>query len=355
MMIAPLLALTGMLAACQENSTVTRLDDGQAAATIAPISRANAHSDEDELSPRILRRFAPISEVTGTGTSPLVSLGRMLYFEPLLSRTGTVSCNSCHPLDKYGATNTAVSTGVDGKQGSRNAPSTYNAAGHFRQFWDGRAATLGEQAQGPIQNPAEMGMESARVVQVLAGVEGYRQAFARAYPGQAQPISFSNVSAAIAEFESGLITPGRWDRYLLGDKSALTQREKDGAKLFSNLGCMVCHTGAYIGGTMFEKLGVHLPWPNQQDRGRSQISKSSADDMVFKVPSLRNVANTSPYFHDGSVTSLKQAVLLMSRHQLGEEVTGDEADDIVAWLGSLTGRISLDYIRTPSLPVAQRP
>ena len=282
-------------------------------------------------------------------------MGRVLYFEPLLSRSGRISCNTCHPLDHYGTTPTRVSTGVDGKLGRRNAPTVYNAVGHFRQFWDGRAANLTEQALGPLEDPTEMGMDAAGVERVLRDIPGYRPLFAHAFPNEPDPIRIGNVVTAIAEFERGLVTPARWDRYLAGDAQALTPAEKEGAKLFANLGCMVCHTGAYVGGTMFEKLGIFVPWPNQSDHGRRDFTHNPADDMVFKVPSLRNVAQTGPYFHDGSVDTLDGAVRTMARHQLGVDLTEEEAVSIATWLGALTGEIPRQYIAAPRLPEATRP
>jgi cytochrome c peroxidase len=342
------------LAGCPHESTVTRLPSVATADAKQLTSEDKSENFQNDLSPRLLRRFAAIHQAPSTTESDLVRLGRMLYFEPLLSRTGKISCNSCHPLDRYGTTATRFSAGVDGKPGTRNAPTVYNAAGHFRLFWDGRAATLAEQAAGPIGNPAEMGMNPGRAVAVMKAVPGYAAAFALGFPGQADPITIGNITAAIAEFEGGLVTPGRWDRYIDGDTQAITPAEKEGAKLFANLGCMVCHTGAYVGGTMFEKLGVFLPWPNQTDRGRRDITHNPADDMVFKVPSLRNVAQTAPYFHDGSAASLDTAVRLMARHQLGVELTDYEARIIAAWLGSLTGEIPRKYIAAPVLPLANR-
>jgi cytochrome c peroxidase len=340
-----------VLPACQREPTVTRLEaadpTNQETPKVAPIN--------EDLSPRLLRRFVPIHGAPIGRDTALVHLGRILFFEPLLSRTGKVSCNSCHPLDRYGTTATRFSVGVDGKQGRRNAPTVYNTAGHTSLFWDGRAAGLAEQALGPLSNPAEMDMKPGSIVRVLQAVPGYRPLFERAFPRESQPISIANVSAALAEYERGLMTPGRWDQYLEGDKRALTAPEKEGVRLFANLGCMVCHTGAYIGGTMFEKLGVYAPWPNQTDHGRRDVTHNPADDMVFKVPSLRNVARTTPYFHDGSVASLDTAVRMMAHHQLGVDLMDEEAGSIVAWLGSLTGDIPRDYIAAPVLPAAHRP
>jgi cytochrome c peroxidase len=343
-----------LLEGCQRDATVMRMQDVPNLAATHMGLGAPTSNLEEELNPRLLRRFAAIHRPTQAQDSELIRLGRLLYFEPLLSRTGKISCNSCHPLDHYGVTHTKVSIGVDGKLGLRNAPTVYNAAGHFRLFWDGRAATLDEQASGPLGNPSEMGMEVGRVVEELKSIPGYKIPFARAFPDQANPITIGNAARAIAEFERGLITPARWDRYLDGDSHALTQAEKEGAKLFANLGCMVCHTGAYVGGTMFEKLGVFAPWPNQKDHGRREVTQNPADDMVFKVPSLRNVAMTAPYFHDGSADALDTAVRMMAHHQLGVDLSEEEARSIAAWLGSLTGDIPLDYIAAPTLPAAVR-
>lgn len=346
------------LVACSDEGSVVVLPGAPPLAIASTGPSGTTASTSSEISPRLLRRFAPIDvPATNQAEQGQIDLGRVLYFEPLLSKSGTISCNSCHPLDRYGATNTRVSTGVDGQRGTRNAPSTYNAVGHFRQDWDGRAATLAQQAIGPIEDPSEMGMRAAEVVRALERIPGYRPLFEHAFPGtnRGHLITIDRVAQALAAFERGLITPGRWDRYLRGDLTALSSREKEGARTFANLGCVVCHTGAMVGGTMFERLGVHVPWPNQRDRGRKQVTKNDTDDMVFKVPSLRNVARTAPYFHDGSAATLEEAVRAMARHQLGVELTGDEVNDLTAWLEALTGEIPLDYVAPPPLPPAVRP
>jgi cytochrome c peroxidase len=343
-----------LLTGCQRASTVRRIETMPALDTQQTSDGGGAQKLQDDLSPRLLRRFAAIHTPSASANPELVLLGRMLFFEPLLSRTGKISCNSCHPLDRYGTTATKSSVGVDGKLSRRNAPTVYNSAGHFRQFWDGRVGTLDEQASGPIGNPDEMGMKPGAAVEALRAVPGYRTAFAHAFPDQGQPITIEHVTAAIAEFERGLVTPARWDRYIDGDTQALTPTEKEGAKLFANLGCMVCHTGAYLGGTMFEKLGIFAPWPNQTDHGRQEVTHNPADNMVFKVPSLRNIAKTAPYFHDGSAASLDTAVRMMAHHQLGVDLSEDEARLIAAWLGSLSGELPHEYIAPPVLPQALR-
>jgi cytochrome c peroxidase len=319
------------------------------AVAVAQATPLASYANE-ELSPRVLRRYAALEVKSSPVESALIALGRKLYYDPRLSKTGKVSCNTCHPLNTYGATNTQVSTGIDGRKGKRNAPSTYHAAGHFVQFWDGRAPTIEEQAVMPIENSDEMGMSKEEAVAAISRIAGYRQEFARAFPGDAKPITFERIGLAIAAFEHGLVTPSRWDRYLLGDKTALNAQEKAGAKLFANLGCIVCHTGPYVGGSMFERIGARVPWPNTPDRGRAEVTGAPADELVFKVPSLRNVAMTPPYFHDGSAPTLDVAVRMMARHQLGVELADDEVAELKAWLGALTGDLPTEYIREPELP-----
>ncbi|MBL8950909.1 MAG: c-type cytochrome [Myxococcaceae bacterium] len=303
---------------------------------------------------RVMRRYKPLTAPAAAVNPALVALGRMLYFEPRLSSTGEVSCNSCHPLDGYGVTHDATSKGVRGQTGTRNAPSTYNAARHFRQFWDGRSATIEDQAGDPILNPIEMGMQSSdSVVRALEAIRGYGPAFAAAFPGELEPITWAHVKEAIGAFERGLVTPGRWDRFLRGDSAALTTVEKEGARSFANLGCVVCHAGELAGGSMYEKLGAVKAWPNQNDKGRFDVTHDDGDEMMFKVSSLRNVAKTAPYFHDGSAATLSEAVRMMARHQLGEELDDDEVKGIVAWLEALSGEVPQDYIVKPQLPEAR--
>jgi len=330
-------------------------DTALTAPSAAPASAPSSAPSSLEVNPRMLRRFRPLpAEIAGGGavrTSEKVDLGRMLYFDPRLSRGGEISCNSCHPLDDYGTDHKAVSIGDAGHAGERNAPTTYNAAGHFAQFWDGRAPDVEAQARVPILNPVEMAMpDEARVVATLERVPGYVEAFRAAFPGEADPVTVANVGRAIGAFERGLLTPSRWDDYLRGERSALTAAEKEGLKTFLNVGCMVCHTGTFVGGATFERVGVVEPWPNQRDLGRERVTHAPADAMVFKVPSLRNVARTAPYFHDGSATTLQQAVRMMARHQLGLELPEPQVDAIVAWLKSLTGDPPRDYVKPPTLP-----
>jgi cytochrome c peroxidase len=319
-----------------------------------PAAAASGSADGD-IDPRTLKSFAPlrasIDGPSGPATDDQVALGRMLFFDPRLSRDGRISCNTCHRLDQYGVDGLKTSVGYRGKRGKRNAPTVYHAAGYFQQFWDGRAPDVETQAQGPILAPGEMAMKSGRaVVRVLKAIDGYVGAFGRAFPGEPDPIRYENVGRAIGAFERRLLTPSRWDAYLAGDKQALSAEEKSGFRTFTSVGCMVCHQGEMLGGQTFQKLGAVEPWPNQGDQGRFDITKIPLDKMLFKVPTLRNVEKTAPYFHDGSAGTLEEAVRLMAKHQLGLELTDPETRSMVAWLKSLTGTLPADLIVMPELP-----
>jgi len=301
------------------------------------------------------RMMGKLPEVIPSETNPLteakINLGRMLFYEPRLSKGKDISCNSCHDLANYGVDGKRFSTGFKGQLGGRNSPSVYHAAGHLAQFWDGRAADVEEQAKGPVLNPVEMAMASdAEVVATLRAIPGYRTAFAEAFPGVAEPVTFDNMALAIGAFERKLVTPSRWDRFLNGDRSAITREEMQGHHEFMHGGCATCHNGPYIGGKMFQKLGAEKPWPATDDLGRIAVTKNAADRMVFKVPSLRNVEKTAPYFHSGHINTLTEAVQLMGRHQLGAELEPQQVTRIVAWLKSLTGEIPREYIKAPKLP-----
>jgi cytochrome c peroxidase len=305
---------------------------------------------------RALKMFAPLPEVVpgsaGVPTEDQISLGRLLYFDPRLSKSQTISCNTCHPLTKYGVDGQATSEGYQGQHGDRNAPSVYNAAGHFAQFWDGRAADVEEQAKGPVRNPVEMAMDSEQdVVVVLQSIPEYVAAFQRAFPQDREPLCFDNMAIAIGAFERKLLTPGRWDRFLRGDESALTAKEKSGLNVFLTAGCQPCHAGAFVGGSAFQKLGLAKPYPESAlDPGRYKVTHAEADRMVFKVPSLRNIVMTAPYFHNGRVSSLQDAVTQMAEYQRGRQLHEQEVEAIVSWLGALTGDIPANYIREPALP-----
>jgi cytochrome c peroxidase len=274
----------------------------------------------------------------------------MLYYEPRLSKAQELDCNDCHMLDRFGVDNEPTSRGHKGQRGARNSPSVYNAALHVAQFWDGRAATVEEQASGPVMNPIEMGMVSEEAcTEVLQSIPGYAPLFAAAFPGEAQPISLDNAARAIAAFERRLLTPSPFDAFLAGDASALGDEQVRGLELFMNTGCTTCHQGVGVGGGMYQKLGLVRAFPTT-DKGRSAVTGDPAHDYFFKVPSLRNVAKTQPYFHDGSIATLDEAITTMAAIQLGRDLAPDQVAGIRAFLESLTGTVDTAYIARPELP-----
>jgi cytochrome c peroxidase len=311
---------------------------------------------EPRFTPEQLAVFAPLprakdAPVPPEDTAAQVELGRMLFFEPRLSRAHDVSCNSCHGLTSYGVDNKPVSQGHRQQKGTRNSPTVFHAAGHIAQFWDGRAATLEEQAAGPLLNPVEMAMpDEARVVATLSSIPEYQQRFAAAFPGEETPVSLAHAARALAAFERTLVTRGRFDDFLAGRQDALTGEEKQGLSLFLTAGCSTCHNGPAVGGTSFQKLGLVEEVPGVKDEGRYEATKKEFDRRYFRVPTLRNVARTHPYLHDGSVGELDAMVRLMGRHQLGRTFSDAEVASLTAFLGSLTGELPQEAIRAPALP-----
>jgi len=302
-----------------------------------------------------LKMFRPLPAAIETASNPItdakVSLGRMLFFEKRLSKGQDISCNSCHNLASHGVDNQPTSDGHKGQKGNRNSPTVYNAAGHFAQFWDGRAKDVEEQAKGPVLNPVEMAMPSEKhVLAVLNSIPEYQVMFKKSFPEDKNPVSYDNAARAIGAFERKLVTPARWDKFLQGDSAALTDAEKTGFNKFTAVGCQTCHSGMYLGGNMYQKLGAALPYPRQADLGRYAVTRQDADRMMFKVPSLRSIEKTAPYYHDGSVPTLNEAVDSMATHQLGKQLKREEVASIVTFLKSLTGDLPAEYIQPPELP-----
>ena len=261
-------------------------------------------------------------------------LGNKLFFEVRLSKNNTISCASCHILEEGGDDNLEVSFGIDGKTGDRNAPTVLNAKFNHTQFWDGRAMTLEDQASGPIHNPVEMNSNFKEIISKLNQDQDYVILFNKIYK---DGITGKNITNAIAEYESTLITPnGRFDKFLRGDKEALSKDEKKGYKLFKEYGCISCHNGVNIGGNLMQKIGVIEDFQSA-DKGRYNLTKNEEDKYYFKVPSLRNISLTSPYFHDGLTPTLKDAVAKMSYYQIGYTLSEQEIDYIVQFLHTLTG------------------
>ena len=271
------------------------------------------------------------------------SLGKRLFFDPLLSSDGSISCASCHDLALGGTDRKPTSPGVKGRKGRRNSPTVFNARFNFRQFWDGRVENLSEQAEGPILNPDEMGNESwDGVLERLRKAPEYAKEFDSIFD---DGISSASVKDAIGEYVGSLITPGSaFDRFLGGDAEAMDEEQKTGWDLFKSLNCVSCHHGVGIGGTMFQKFGVFGPRPGRgngaakKDEGRFEITGRARDRHVFKVPSLRNVAVTAPFLHDGAIATLEEVVEIMVNLQTGREAATEEVRAIKRFLEALTGR-----------------
>jgi len=339
------------LAGCSQEQEATPEIDRSAPAETAAAAPESPNADLRERAKSALGTL-PVEALSESNpiTDDKVELGRVLYFDPRFSKNQDISCNTCHDLADFGVDGTPTSTGHKGQVGDRNAPTVYNAALHVAQFWDGRAADVEEQAKGPVLNPVEMAMPGeAAVIEVLKSVPGYEPLFAAAFPGEENPITYDNMARAIGAFERGLITNDRLDEFLEGDDSALSADERAGLAEFMDAGCITCHMGPTIGGTLYRKIGLVNPYETE-DLGRFKVTQDEADRYVFKVPSLRNVAGTEPYFHDGSIASLPEAIRLMGHHQLGIELTDAQVASIAAFLGALNGTIDPDYIAPPALP-----
>lgn len=299
----------------------------------------------------------------GNAATPArVELGKLLYFEPRLSESHAISCNSCHMVGMGGVDLQETSLGHRWQHGGRNAPTVYNAVFDVAQFWDGRAKDLEQQAGGPLVNPVEMDTTESHVVEQLKGIPGYAAVFAKAYPAVPDPITFDNVRKAIALFEATLITPNApFDRYLKGNEKALDANQKEGLALFINKGCAACHNGINVGGGMYAPFGV-VERPGADilppgDKGRFAVTKTASDEYVFRVPSLRNIALTAPYFHTGKVWDLRQAVAIMGSSQLGAKLSDEEVGKIEVFLGALTGdqpKVTLPIL-PPSVATTPRP
>lgn len=326
-----------------------------------------ATAADDELMTQAQALFKPIPdnppELEGITASPAkVELGSMLYFDPRLSASHSISCNSCHQIGLGGVDMLETSVGHRWQLGGRNSPTVLNAVFNTAQFWDGRAKDLAEQAGGPLINPVEMASTHEHVVAMIQAIPGYLPAFEKAFPDDGAPINIDNIQNSIALFEATLITPNApFDLYLKGDANALSDEEKSGLASFINKGCAACHNGINIGGDQYQPFGVvekpgadFLP---PADKGRFEVTKSASDEYVYKVPSLRNVALTPPYFHSGKAWDLKQAVAVMSSAQLGTVLSEDEVNSITAFLHSLTGeQPKVVYpIMPPSTATTPRP
>ncbi len=333
--IIPIAAIALFFASCGNNE--------------APKQEVAEVNDNQTTFDQASKMFAVLPSEAPNPENPLtdekVELGKKLYLDKRLSKDETQSCNTCHDLANYGVDNQPTSAGNNGGLGTRNSPTSFNAALHGTQFWDGRNKDVEEQAGGPILNPVEMEMpDEASVIARIAADEEYVALFAKVYPDEEDPISYKNITWAIGAFERTLLTPAPFDAYLEGDQTALSQEQIDGLKVFMDEGCTVCHNGALLGGNMFMKFGIYTDYwtltnSNPIDSGKYVVSHNDADLFVFKTPSLRNIEKTYPYFHDGSVKDLGEAVKIMAKTESNKDLSDEQTESIVTFLASLTGEL----------------
>jgi len=322
-----------------------------------------AGSGDSDLLKQAGQTFGALPKVFSTAKNPVTpaksELGRVLYFETRISVDGTVSCARCHPFGLYAADGLKKSIGHDSKVNPRNAPTILNTAGQISAHWIGNREDVEDQAKQALLGPASFGMPSYQAAEAkLKEIKGYAPLFRKAFPGEKDPITVDNFAKAVGAFERTLVTPARFDAYLSGGKTALTVPEKKGLKRFMETGCAGCHSGPLVGGQTYRKFGLAEPYwehtgSKEIDEGRFTVTKDEKDKYVFKVPPLRNVQMTSPYFHDGSVDRLGDAVLIMGKVQLGLTLTEDQAAEIVLFLKSLTGQIPEGFLKIPMLPVSE--
>jgi cytochrome c peroxidase len=323
-----------------KNLTAFLLCSLVAAGALTVTAAEPAAAEVRELARQVLGVIPDQMPGAENDTPARIELGRKLYFDKSLSVNNAQSCNSCHMVDnnRGGVDNEPTSPGAFGKRGGRNSPTTLNAGFQLAQFWDGRAADLAAQAKGPVLNPIEMAMPSEpEVIARLSKHKEYPALFKKAFPKDANPINYDNFAHAVAAFERTLITRDRFDDFQKGANNALQGDELKGAHLFLTVGCTTCHNGPVIGGQMFMKLGLVHPFPTK-DEGRFEVTKDADDKFKFKVPMLRNIAITGPYFHDGSIKTLEEAVKKMAHHQLDKQLTDAEVKHIVAFLNTLTDK-----------------
>jgi cytochrome c peroxidase len=272
---------------------------------------------------------------------PMINLGRKLFFDNRLSINDNQSCNTCHNVlnKKAGVDNLSVSPGVFGKLGNRNTPTVLNSGFHIAQFWDGRARTLEDQIRNPILNPLQMAMPDEKyLVDKISSLADYKELFEKAFPEKTGKITFNQITSSISAFQRTFRTSDRFDDFQRGRYKSLTSDEIKGLEVFLTIGCANCHKGPLLGGNSFQKIGIKKPYENKEDTGRFKVTSSEEDVFVFKVPSLRNVALTAPYFHDGSQGTLDIAVKKMGELQLGKNLTEVEIESIVTFLNSLTDK-----------------
>jgi cytochrome c peroxidase len=318
-----------------------------------------SNGDEDLLK-QAKQIFGPLPQAMVSEKNPItpekVKLGKILFYETRFSVDGTVSCARCHPIGLYAADGLKKSIGNNCKVNPRNAPTLLNAAGQISAHWIGNRVDVEDQARQSVTGPPSFGMPSNEAVEAkLKGIPGYTELFRKAFPGESGPVTVDNFAKAVGAFERTLVTPSRFDSYLKGDPTALKEQEKRGLKVYMDADCATCHSGPYVGGQMYQEFGFLEPYwkftkSDPIDEGRYAVTKNEADKYVFKVPILRNVAKTAPYFHDGSVDKLEEAVWIMGKVQLNRDLTKEQIGEIATFLKSLTGVIPKEALEIPLLP-----
>jgi cytochrome c peroxidase len=289
-------------------------------------------------------------------TPEKAKLGKILFYESRISVDGTVSCARCHPIGLYAADGLKKSIGNNCKINPRNAPTIFNAAGQISEHWIGNRTDVEDQAKQSVIGPPSFGMPSYEAVEKkLKEIRGYADLFKKAFPPGNSPITVDNFANAVGAFERTLVTPSAFDAFVKGDISALKEKEKSGLRTYMETGCMACHSSTYFGGQMYQKFGIFAPYwkytkSDPIDEGRYVVTKNDSDKYVFKVPVHRNVVKTAPYFHDGSVNKLEDAVWIMGKIQLGKDLNKGQVEEIVTFLKSLTGKIPEDALKVPLLP-----
>jgi cytochrome c peroxidase len=332
-----------------------------AIAALAACAGLNRTPDDD-LMRQARALFNPLPADFADAQHPLaperVALGKMLFFDPRISLDGTTSCAKCHQPFLHGTDGLSKAIGVKDRTGRRNAPTVLNAAFQVSQHWNGDRADVEDQAMKALRGPASYGNpEYAAAMAKIGAIPGYRSTFEKVFTGEKDPVTPENWARAIGAYVRTLVSPSRFDEYLGGDARALDSREREGLRKFIGVGCAACHGGVGLGGAMYQKFGVFEEYSKATgskaiDRGRIEVTNDPADLYVFKVPPLRNVAKTPPYFHDGSVESLPETVRIMARIQLGKTLSDGDVGDIVAFLGSLTGTLPGNFVTLPELPAA---
>jgi cytochrome c peroxidase len=331
-----------LVSACSDNKKEQKTD--------SKVIKPEATDNDKALLEKAKGLFQPLPALADKDISNVISdervkLGKILFYDTRLSKTGKNSCNSCHNLATFGVDNQATSDGDNGGRGTRNSPTVLNAALHIAQFWDGRAKDVEEQAGKPILNPMEMAIPSETfLINRLKEIELYKKLFKSAFLNEKNPITYLTLRKSIAAFERTLITPSRFDEYLNGNIFALSDTERDGLNTFIETGCTQCHSGATVGGGSFQKFGVFADYRTlvkitKEDEGKKNVSKLDADKDIFKVPGLRNIDKTAPYFHNGSVSTLSEAVKIMAKLQVNKDLSEEQIKSIVVFLKTLTGAV----------------